>query len=139
MLNWLKRVFRTHKPTDQTRSTLTTLHRSYSLGTHKTKPGGQAGSERNSATVCKSIGTQRSVSTAISAGQAPRNVRSSSMVVGRESHVVLKGAILRELRGSRGSDPRLLRLTMNRLLDCTYRSDPIHQVSSALPGLGYSK
>ena len=105
MLNWLKRVFRTHKPTDQTRSTLTTLHRSYSLGTHKTKPGGQAGSERNSATVCESIGTQRSVSTAISAGQAPRNVRSSSMVVGRNRMSFSKARYYGSLEGAGGATP----------------------------------
>src|SRR6516164_5219695 len=69
-------------PPCQTRSTLTTLHWSYSLGTHKTKPGGQAGSERNSATVCELTGMQRSTSTGISAGQAPTHDRSSSIVVG---------------------------------------------------------
>jgi hypothetical protein len=52
-----------------------------SRGTHKTKPGGQAERERNSATVCESTGTQRSISTGISAGQAPRHGRSSSIVV----------------------------------------------------------
>ena len=111
-------------PPDQTRSTLTTLHRPYSLGTHKTKPGGQAESERNSATVCDSTGTQRSISTGISAGQGPRYVRSSSIVVGRYRISFSKARYYRKLRGSRGSDPRPLRLTMNRLLDCTSQERP---------------
>jgi hypothetical protein len=109
---------------DQTRSTLTTLHRLYSLGTHKTKPGGQADSERNSATVCESTGTQRSVSTGIPAGQAPRNVRNSSIVVGRYRMSCSEARYYRKLRGSRGSDPRLLRLTINRPLDCTSQERP---------------
>src|SRR5271165_1530214 len=40
-------------------------------------------------------------------------------------------ASLRVIRGSRGSDPRLLRLTMDGLLDRTVGSDPEHQGSSA--------
>jgi hypothetical protein len=46
---------------------------------HKTKPGGQAVSDRRSATVSAVTGTPRSTSTCISAGQLPRQVRSSSM------------------------------------------------------------
>jgi hypothetical protein len=112
------------KPPDQTRSTLTTLHRSYSLGMHKTKPGGQSESERNSVTVWHSTGTQRSISTGISAGQAPRNVRSSSIVVGRYRMSFSEARYYGKLGGDRGSDPRPLRLTMNRLLDCTSQERP---------------
>ena len=109
---------------DQTRSALTTLHRSRSRGTHKIKPGGQADSERSSATVCDSTGAQCSISTGISAGQAPRNVRSSSIVVGRYRISFSEARHYGKLRGSRGSDPRLVRLTMNRLLDCTSQERP---------------
>jgi hypothetical protein len=90
---------------DHTRSTLTTLHRSNSLGTHKTKPGGQAESERNSATVCESTGTQRSVSTGISAGQAPRHDRSSSIVVGRYRMSCLSRDTTGSLEGAWGATP----------------------------------
>ena len=125
-------------PPDQTRSTLTTLHRPYSLGTHKTKPGGQAESERNSATVCDFTGTQRSISTGISAGQGPRYVRSSSIFVGRYRMSFSKARYYRKLRGSRGSDPRHLRLTMNRLLDCTSQERPSTSSFVCVPGLGPS-
>jgi hypothetical protein len=60
----------------QTRSTLTTPNRgSGSLLTSKTKPCGQLGSDRSSVTILADTGTQRSISTGISAGQLPRHVR----------------------------------------------------------------
>ena len=75
-------------------------------------------------TACDSTGTQRSISTGISAGQGPRYVRSSSIVVGRYRMSFSKARYYGKLRGSRGSDPRHLRLTMNRLLDCTSQERP---------------
>ena len=85
-----------NKLLDQTRSTLTTLHRSRSRGTHKTKPGGQAESERNSATVCE---FDRNAAFNLHRHLCGASAETCSQLVhcrGSVSHVVLKGAILRE-------------------------------------------
>ncbi len=44
--------------------------------------------------------------------------------------VTVRGRMREEAKGSRGSDPRLLGLTMGWLLDRTLGSDPVHQGSS---------
>ena len=44
--------------------------------------------------------------------------------------VTVRGRTREAAKGSRGSDPRLLGLTMGWLLDRTLGSDPVHQGSS---------